>query len=148
MTKLNQSLIIIIIIIIIVHFKEHDPEFAERVKLVKFQFYNAQWLEMVTGKSMFAGGHGIAGSVELSIRDEDEDYNPFMDPYYLQIAAELYSPELLYDEPLSHPLFTSPVAAVMDDPLAEYEQNFAFHSPVGAGLGAPGTNRPPSRLNF
>lgn len=95
----------------------HSPEYSERVKAERFKSYNCQWMEMVTGKSVY---------------DEDDDYEDdedYMDPYYLHMANELYSPE--YDgvvadgdfmnpgglvipdgrhTPVPHPIYTSPVA--------------------------------------
>lgn len=140
-------------------------EFAQRVKSVKFCYYNRQWLETVTGQSF------------IEERDADEDY---MDPYYLQMAAELYSPELLYEleshgltSPTSHPLYSSPAA--VDDSLVAYgarnaldndvlfygnddgndlmlyEDHPAFamqNNETALSTHVVHTARPPSRLNF
>ena len=149
----------------------HSPEFSERVKAERFKLHNCQWLEMVTGKSVFEEDY-----------EEDEDY---MDPYYLHMATELYSPEYFDDTltspnkgfvqdgrhtPLPHPLFSSPV--VMDyvegGDLMMDELNFAYSDDRGDWNGEemvdydehpaftvvqrqPSnvfTARPPSRLQF
>lgn len=100
------------------HKQAHSPEFSEKVKSERFKLHNCQWLEMVTGKSVYEDDY-----------EKDEDY---MDPYYLHMATELYSPEYFNDGgtlspnkgalagqdgrrtpvPPPHPPYTSPV--VMD----------------------------------
>lgn len=105
----------------------HSPEYSERVKAERFKQHNCQWVEIVTGKSVY----------DEDDYEEDEDY---MDPYYLHMANELYSPEYdgTTDEdfmgpnaaiaipdgrhtpvPQPHLMYTSPVAMdyVDDDKL-------------------------------
>ncbi len=114
----------------------HSPEYGERVKTERFKLHNCQWLEMITGKSMF--------------EDEYEDDEDYMDPYYLHMANELYSPEYFNDTfenpniapfgqngrhtPLpTHPLYSSPVIMdyVEDGNLTLDELNFAYSDELG-----------------
>ena len=55
--------------------QECDPELALKIKHERFRWHNFQWLEMVTGETLYQ-------EVE-----EPEDY---LDPHYLHTAAELY----------------------------------------------------------
>lgn len=56
--------------------QECDPQLALKIKLERFRWHNFQWLEMMAGESFYQEGE-----------ESDDDY---LDPHYLQTAAELY----------------------------------------------------------
>lgn len=58
-------------------------ELAQKIKQERFRWHNFQWLEMMTGETLYEE------------EEADEDY---LDPHFLHMAAELYeNPELYYE---------------------------------------------------
>lgn len=66
--------------------QEEDTELGQRIKSERFRWHNCDWLEMVTGESLY----------EEEEDQEDEDH---FDHYLLHSAAELDNPDYFYSTP-------------------------------------------------
>lgn len=64
--------------------QECDPELALKIKHERFRWHNFQWLEMITGETVFH-----------EEQEPDEDY---LDTHYLHTAAELYDMQSQLEE--------------------------------------------------
>lgn len=67
--------------------QEEKTELGQRIKSERFRLHNRNWLEMVTGESLYE---------EEESEEEDEDYL-----YLLHSAAELDNPDYFYSDPNS-----------------------------------------------
>ena len=78
--------------------QEEGSELGQRVKNDRFRWHNCNWLEMVTGESLYEED-----------KEEDEEY--CLDYYLLHSAAELDNPDYFYSPPIT-PTASMPIGDI------------------------------------